>query len=82
MASGLPVIATRVGGNPEILPENVAGRLVPVSDDAAMATAILDYVDNPELIRRHGERARAHVLNQFSLSAMVASYDRVYRSLV
>jgi sugar transferase (PEP-CTERM/EpsH1 system associated) len=82
MASGLPVIATRVGGNPEILPENIAGRLVPVSDDAAMATAILDYVDNPELIRRHGERGRAHVLNQFSLSAMVASYDRVYRSLV
>ena len=82
MASGLPVIATRVGGNPEILPENVAGRLVPVSDDTALATAILDYVDSPQLIIRHGEGARGHALKHFSLGAMVASYDRVYRSLI
>ena len=82
MASGLPVIATRVGGNPEILPENVAGRLVPVSDEAALAAAIMDYVAYPELIRRHGESARAHVVRNFSLDAMVASYDRVYSALI
>lgn len=82
MSTGLPVIATRVGGNPEILPERVAGRLVPESDDAAMAAAILDYVDSPELLLRHGEGARAHALRNFSLAAMVASYDRVYRSVI
>lgn len=82
MASGLPVIATRVGGNPEILPENIAGRLVPASDDAALARVILDYVDSPELILRHRKGARAHAQRHFSLDAMVASYDRVYRSLI
>jgi sugar transferase (PEP-CTERM/EpsH1 system associated) len=82
MASGLPVVATRVGGNPEILPERVAGRLVPVSDGAAMAAAILDYVDSPGLLLRHGEGARAHALRNFSLAAIVASYDRVYRSVI
>ena len=81
MASGLPVIANRVGGNPEILPENVAGRLIPVSDEAALAAAILDYVANPELIHRHGESARAHVVRNFSLDTMVASYDQLYSAL-
>ena len=81
MASGLPVIATRVGGNPEILPENVAGRLVPVSNETALAAAIFDYVANPELIRRHGESARAHVVRNFSLDTMVVSYDQLYSAL-
>ncbi|HTZ79286.1 MAG TPA: TIGR03088 family PEP-CTERM/XrtA system glycosyltransferase, partial [Stellaceae bacterium] len=44
MASGRPVIATAVGGNPEIMPDDVAGTLVPVGDEDAMATAILRYV--------------------------------------
>jgi sugar transferase (PEP-CTERM/EpsH1 system associated) len=81
MASGRAVIATRVGGNPEILPEGVAGRLVAPEPDA-IAMAILDYIDNPDLIRAHGAGGRAHVLKNFSLDQMVKNYDRVYTSLL
>ncbi|HZB92954.1 MAG TPA: TIGR03088 family PEP-CTERM/XrtA system glycosyltransferase [Stellaceae bacterium] len=82
MASGRPVLATRVGGTPEIVPDGVVGRLVPPADPAALAAAILDYADDRALLRRHGEAARAHVLARFSLAAMIASYDRLYRSLL
>jgi len=61
MASGRPVIATRVGGNPEIVPEGIAGQLV-APDPEELATAILAYVENPDLMRVHGEGGRAHVL--------------------
>jgi glycosyltransferase involved in cell wall biosynthesis len=82
MASGRPVIAARVGGNPEIVPDGIAGQLVAQPDDDIFARAILAYVDDPVLLRRHGEGARAHVLRRFSLAAMVGSYDRVYRALL
>jgi sugar transferase (PEP-CTERM/EpsH1 system associated) len=81
MASGRPVIATRVGGNPEIVPEGIAGQLVS-PDPEDLASAILTYVENPNLMRAHGEGGRAHVLKSFSLDAMVRNYDRVYGSLL
>jgi len=82
MASGRPVIATRVGGNPEIVPDGVVGRLVPSGDHEVLAAAILDYVDDPELMRRHGRAGREHTLRHYSLAGMVGSYDRIYRSLL
>jgi glycosyltransferase involved in cell wall biosynthesis len=82
MASGVPVIATRVGGNPEILPDNVVGQLVESNDTEALAQAIERYVDDPALLRTHGEAGRAHVLKNFSLDAMMQGYDRVYGSLL
>ena len=81
MASGRPVIATRVGGNPEIVPEGVAGKLV-APDPEALAAAILDYAENADLMRAHGAGGRTHVLESFSLEAMVRNYDRVYGSLL
>lgn len=81
MASGRPVIATRVGGNPEIVPDGVAGRLVS-TDPEEIAAAIIDYAEHAALMRAHGEGARAHVLNSFSLDFMVNSYDRIYSSLL
>lgn len=81
MASGRAVIATRVGGNPEIVPEGIAGQLV-APDPDALAAAILAYVDDPNLMRAHGEGGRAHVLKNFSLDAMMRNYDRVYGSLL
>jgi sugar transferase (PEP-CTERM/EpsH1 system associated) len=82
MASGRPVIAARVGGNPEIVPDGVAGQLVPVANSEAFAAAIRTYVDHPDFMRIHGIAGRAHVLRNFSLDAMVKKYDRVYRSLL
>ena len=81
MASGRPVIAAQVGGNPEIVPEGIAGQLVP-PDPQGLATAILNYIDDPELRRAHGDGGRTHTLRNFSLRAMVQNYDRVYRELI
>jgi sugar transferase (PEP-CTERM/EpsH1 system associated) len=81
MASGRPVIATEVGGNVEIVPDGIAGRLVPLERDA-VAAALLDYVDNPALMLAHGQGGRTHVSRSFSLETMVNSYDRIYRSLL
>jgi sugar transferase (PEP-CTERM/EpsH1 system associated) len=81
MASGVPVIATRVGGNPEILPEGIAGDLVE-PESGAIAAAILALVDQPDRRRAYGEGGRAHVLRSFSLDTMVKKYDRIYRSLL
>lgn len=82
MASGRPVIATRIGGNPEIVPDGVVGRLVEPEDVDALAQAILRYVEDADLARAHGAAGRAHVLRTFSLDAMMKSYDEVYRALL
>lgn len=81
MASGLPVLATRVGGNPEIVADGVTGQLVPPSDPAALAKAMLDYIDHPAKLVRHGRAARAHTAAEFSLPAMVEHYRQVYQNL-
>ncbi|HEY9103462.1 TIGR03088 family PEP-CTERM/XrtA system glycosyltransferase [Chitinimonas sp.] len=78
MASGLPVIATRVGGNAELMIEGESGLLVPSADVPAMAQAILHYAQHPELAHRAGEVGRAEVERRFSLDAMVATYQRLY----
>ncbi len=82
MASGRPVIATGVGGTPEILPDGATGRIVPPGDTDAIAAAILHYIDNPDLMRVHGRAARLHTVNKFSLSGMVGNYDEFYHSLL
>jgi glycosyltransferase involved in cell wall biosynthesis len=82
MASGLTVIATRVGGNSELVEEGLTGRLVPPTDSNAIATRILDYLHHPDVLRRHGRAGRNRVERRFSLDRMVADYDRLYRSLL
>ncbi len=82
MASGLPVIATRVGGNAELMEEGLTGRLVPRADPEAMATAILRYFDDPLLARRHGGAGRSLVEKRFSLELMVRRYDELYASVL
>jgi sugar transferase (PEP-CTERM/EpsH1 system associated) len=77
MATGLPVIATRVGGNPELVDEDT-GMLVPPSDPDAMAAALGSYARDHDKARRHGKAARARVEREFSLTHMVAEYARVY----
>ncbi len=81
MASGLPVIATRVGGNPELIADGDSGVLVAVEDEAAMSTALERYLDDGDLRRRHGQRGRELALERFSLNGMIDAYDRVYRGL-
>jgi len=82
MASGLPVIATRVGGNPELVQEGQTGRLVPAGDPEAMARAIIDYASNSEQARAAGQAGRAAIERRFSLDAMVGAYRSVYDRLL
>lgn len=81
MASGLPVIATAVGGTPEILVNNVTGTLIPPDDVERMSAAIIHYADNPALMVEHGNAGRLRVVENFSLEQMVQSYARIYESL-
>ena len=78
MATGLPVVATRVGGNPELVRTGVTGQLVPPADTEAMAQALLVYVRQPELRAQHGHAARIIIDREFSPDAMTEGYLSVY----
>jgi sugar transferase (PEP-CTERM/EpsH1 system associated) len=78
MSTGLPVIATQVGGNVELIREGLTGLLIPPAEPAAISDAILRYYKNPDLLIRHGRAARCHIESNFSMEAMTASYLRVY----
>jgi len=79
MATGLPVLATRVGGNPELVEDGVTGTLVPSGDTAALAAALKRYVDRPELAPAHGAEGLRRARSRFSIAAMVRAYEDVYR---
>ncbi len=82
MASGLPVIATRVGGNAELVADGMTGQLIPPGDPEALASRILEYFHHPEVARRHGTAGRSRVVRQFSLEQMVARYQELYEALL
>jgi sugar transferase (PEP-CTERM/EpsH1 system associated) len=81
MATGLPVVATRVGGIPEVVDDGVTGLLVPASDARALAEALAAYVRDPALAAHHGAAGRLRVERSNSISAMVAGYARLYDTL-
>jgi sugar transferase (PEP-CTERM/EpsH1 system associated) len=79
MASGLPVVATAVGGNGELVVDGETGRLVPRGDADALAEAIASYMEDREQARRHGEAGRTRAVAEFSIAGMAARYGEVYR---
>lgn len=82
MATGLPVIATHVGGNPELVVDGKTGSLVAAGDPLSMAHKLMDYIGKPEIRCLHGQNGYQLVLEQFSLGSMVAKYQAVYDSLL
>ena len=82
MASSLPVIATAVGGNGELVVPGQTGVLVPAADVEFMARALLDQCADPARARAMGQAGRSRVENSFSMESMVASYLGVYDSLL
>ena len=78
MASGLPVVATRVGGNAELVQEGRTGTLVAAQDPAALGAALLAYGSDAGLRVAHGAAGQARVAAEFSLDGMVARYAGVY----
>ena len=80
MAAGLPVIASRVGGIPELVTDGATGHLVPPADPNALAAAILDLLEHPDRARAFGQAARARIQQQYSFDKMVAQFESLYRS--
>jgi len=82
MASGLPVIATAVGGNVELVAEGKNGHLVPAADATALAKAIVLLANQPTLAKSLGQQGRRQIEERYSMTAMVQSYQQVYDQLL
>lgn len=80
MSCGLPVVATEVGGNPELVVNGQTGELVPSEDPSSMADAIEHYINDAEKIVLHGKEGRKRVEDKFSMKAMVNGYLSIYDS--
>lgn len=80
MASGLPVVSTRVGGVPEIVREGENGLMVPPGDPGALAAAIRRVSTDPALRASLGRNARETAVDRFSLDRAVERYGRLYRA--
>ena len=82
MASGLPVVATNVGGNGELVQAERTGELVPAADSEAMAGKIAAYAMDPNRAQRAGRAGRLAIEQQFSLDAMTRRYQGLYDHLL
>ena len=78
MATGLPTVATAVGGTPDLLEDGRTGQLVQPDDVDGMAQALWAYLCDADLARRHGSLARQHALQRFALGSMINRYDEVF----
>ena len=81
MATGLPVVATRAGGNPELVDDESVGLLFAPRDVPALAQHLARLVENADLRRNVGESARRRVVEQFSLAEMIRRYRDLYLEL-
>jgi glycosyltransferase involved in cell wall biosynthesis len=80
MARGLPVLATKVGGNPEIIMNGTSGILVPPGNPSALAHGILELWANEDRALQLGRAARHRIEEHFDVRAMVAAYEALYAS--
>jgi glycosyltransferase involved in cell wall biosynthesis len=78
MARGVPVVASRVGGIPEVITDGVDGLLVEPSSPEEIAAALTRLAREPELLARLGEAGRRTVAERFSIDAMVHRVEAVY----
>lgn len=81
MASGLPVVATDVGGNSELVQDQNTGRLIPAQDLPALESSLRAYVEDSGLVVQHGQAGRQRAERQFSVTKMIREYDRMYSNL-
>lgn len=81
MASGIPVVATAVGGSPELVTEGENGFLVPPLAPEQLAAAMLELACDPELRQRLGENGRARARAHHTEEGMVAAYARLYEEV-
>ena len=81
MAAGAPVVATAVGGTPELVIDGVTGFLAAPEDPLALTRQILGVLSNPELSARVAAEGRRFALDQFSMRRMVESVERLYNEI-
>ncbi len=82
MACGLPVIATRVGGNADLVEHGVSGEIVPAGSAPALAAALSQWAADPAAAAAAGRAGRLAVERRFSLPAMVSAYETLYDRLL
>ncbi len=82
MAASLPVIATEVGGIPELIRDGENGLLVPPADSKALARALDDLISNPERAVRMGRRGREIAQERFTLERKISETERLCRSIL
>ena len=82
MATALPVVATDVGGNRELVRPGDTGLLVPSQQPEALARALVTLAEDPDEARRLGQAGRAEVERRFSLQAMVSGYQALYDEML
>jgi glycosyltransferase involved in cell wall biosynthesis len=78
MMSGLPVVASSVGGIPELVEDGRTGRLVPPGDVAQLAAAIIDILDHPDRATQMGQTARGRIEERYSFDRMVHQFEALY----
>lgn len=82
MATGLPVVATAVGGNPDLVVDGLTGRLLEPANPEKMAEVLAEYLDEPGKIQQHGAEGLQRVLAEFSMDTMAERYMAVYDELM
>ena len=80
MAAGKPIVASNIGGIPDLVQDNMNGLLVPPGDAKALAAGIRQLIDNPEKAKMMGECGR-ELCHQFSLETMIGKIDNLYKDL-
>jgi glycosyltransferase involved in cell wall biosynthesis len=81
MASGLPIIATNVGGIPEVVIDGQTGKLVSSADTTAFAKALSTYIVATDTLAEHGAAGRKRAEDIYSVEAMLAAYMGLYDKL-
>lgn len=82
MAAGLPIVATAVGGTPELIKNEKNGLLVEPRNYPALTQALARYLNDEDLRSAHGEQNRMIIDSQFSILAMVSEYEAVWRRVI
>jgi len=82
MASGVPVVATSVGGNPEVIEDGVTGLLVPLRDSAALAAAVGRVLEDKGLAASFAQAGMRRVAELFSMERSVRETEHLYQRLV